>query len=640
MGALQKAINKGDMAYFYTPSNNRDLIIGSTKTTPRDRVNAVLTQISVNQNILETMGQEFQSGNFATNRFVNGLFNDLSLIYNDIKQGPDGQLLATYSMQMTFHEFVNDFYGSAFAIPGMEDKVKLADEGRRQNRISTAIQDAETADIVADVSTITLPAPNTENGTSNAELLGVQRYPRKYQLVVDTVLKPYLARSITAPEISGRPVPMDQAVNMALDRFIIYKKNEKGERRRDANNNLIPEEDQPILEFFERLRTTGIAGTNLTEFDSLTSILDPRRSKVDLLDDTQKDIAVKFTDAVNGDLRLAVSTLAPLISSSAGTRQAMVSRFGWSMSPKKEQDFINNQRDVSASASRGIDIVKRAMDTYFVVDPATGSLIELDSTAVADISLFAEGAKYLAGTAADFFNIDFTNSAAVESAGREYILQARNQLRQNGVLVESSEAIADMEDVLKDVANSKYAQREFFTLVLAYEVAATIQGGTGGRTISDQDVALIFRGLRQRWSDDPKAQRQALMAVRGMLERFKFRADLMTDPNDLKSRAAYLTAENLLTMGGEDVVSPYTRAYVVNEFSDAPEGDTGADNFFGLGRSGFENEVLRDINDNREGVGEPPFATFEEAKEAMGSPYINRIIPTTRSRLGASNTGS
>ena len=29
-----------------------------------------------------------------------------------------------------------------------------------------------------------------------------------------------------------------------------------------------------------------------------------------------------------------------------------------------------------------------------------------------------------------------------------------------------------MEDVLKDVANSKYAQREFFTLVLAYEVAA------------------------------------------------------------------------------------------------------------------------------------------------------------------------
>ena len=59
----------------------------------------------------------------------------------------------------------------------------------------------------------------------------------------------------------------------------------------------------------------------------------------------------------------------------------------------------------AASANRGIDIIKGAMDTYFVVDPATGSLIELDSTAVADISLFAEGAKYLAGTAADFLTL-------------------------------------------------------------------------------------------------------------------------------------------------------------------------------------------------------------------------------------------
>ena len=41
----------------------------------------------------------------------------------------------------------------------------------------------------------------------------------------------------------------------------------------------------------------------------------------------------------------------------------------------------------------------------------------------------------------------------------------------------------------------KLAIRQYHKYMLAYQLAAAIQGGTGGRTISDQDVENIMRAL-------------------------------------------------------------------------------------------------------------------------------------------------
>ena len=237
-----------------------------------------------------------------------------------------------------------------------------------------------------------------------------------------------------------------------------------------------------------------------------------------------------------------------------------------------------------------------ALSTYY---GPNGEL--LAPTTLANFYLMLEGVEYYAGKAADFAGIDFNNESSVMAAGSAYMTNARNRLKQSGILVEDSTALAEMESELKSITNSKYAQREFFTLVLAYEVAAAIQGGTGGRTISDQDVALIFRGLRQRFTDGPQSQIAALRAVQGMLQQFEYRAQMLTQ--DTKTRAAYMTAENLLFAAGIDIAPRFTTAsYVTAELGPSGGSGTGnqtsADPFFGLSETDYNKRLLEKANES------------------------------------------
>jgi hypothetical protein len=629
---LQKAINVGELPYYFKVG---ETIVGSKQNKPEDRISSVLTQLANSPESFNALSQGISSNSGSANRFVNGIFKDAYDAYNDTKVGPDGQLLYTYKAEVTFTEFVNDNYPSLLEIPGMQDKIKQQDEGRRQNRKNVLTQQNTTANTVASVSVIKEKAPEElaalDGVPHTLELAIVDRYPQKYQILVDTVLKPYLNQAIGDSRNSlGEEIPKEDAVNLAFGKFITYKTDERGLLVRDGARNPIPSDDQPILEYLESLRVAGIGGTNLTLFDKFIEILDPRKSKVDQMDANHKEVSIRFSDAVQGDIKLAVQVVAPMMRSSAGVNQAMNTRFAFGNSKNKEAEFVRDQRSVRDAARRGIDVVNQAIGTF--TNPVSGG--ETGTQFVGNISLFVEGAKYLGGKAADFIGIDFNNKEAVVSAGMDYVTRSRAKLKALGGLKEDSDALARIEEDIRLAANSQYAKREFFTLVLAYEVAAAIQGGTGGRTISDQDVALIFRGLRQRWSDDAVAQLAALNAVKGMLERFEFRANLMSDSRDLKSRAAYLTAENMLVAAGFSPAEYYTTDYVVSEFSSEAVPPAGAGDFYGLGEEEYNNRLLEEINKNRSAVGDPVFNSIEDAKnDPMFSSNVPKILDTLNRRL-------
>ena len=64
-----------------------------------------------------------------------------------------------------------------------------------------------------------------------------------------------------------------------------------------------------------------------------------------------------------------------------------------------------------------------------------------------------------------------------------------------------------------------YARRSFHKFMLAYQLAAAIQGGTGGRTISDQDVQNILSAFNFNFLSDPRLELEAINRAGIMLDR-------------------------------------------------------------------------------------------------------------------------
>ena len=50
------------------------------------------------------------------------------------------------------------------------------------------------------------------------------------------------------------------------------------------------------------------------------------------------------------------------------------------------------------------------------------------------------------------------------------------------------------------------AKRKFLDYAIAYAVASAMQGGTGGRTISDQDVERVYQFIRTGGLGDPEKE--------------------------------------------------------------------------------------------------------------------------------------
>lgn len=62
-------------------------------------------------------------------------------------------------------------------------------------------------------------------------------------------------------------------------------------------------------------------------------------------------------------------------------------------------------------------------------------------------------------------------------------------------------------------------QKEAYTALLAYQMAAAIQGGTGGRTISDQDVENIKRAMGKTFFDYREGAEGRLAAFRNVVQK-------------------------------------------------------------------------------------------------------------------------
>jgi len=79
-----------------------------------------------------------------------------------------------------------------------------------------------------------------------------------------------------------------------------------------------------------------------------------------------------------------------------------------------------------------------------------------------------------------------------------------------------NEAQAVLNDPKADQAARVAARRQFFAFTMAYKLASLLQGGTGGRTISDQDVQNMFRVLSQDALTSPVKFGESMLNIKRM----------------------------------------------------------------------------------------------------------------------------
>lgn len=283
-----------------------------------------------------------------------------------------------------------------------------------------------------------------------------------------------------------------------------------------------------------------------------------------------------------------------------------------------EQQFRADQQ-VIKSGARGIGIANKILETYYRPD---GTMRQ--SSAVGDIVLGVEGLEYLAGEAMGLFRtaLGGTDAKAIADA---YLGSVDNLKQQVGLDTSSagnagrSQIEAIVSDIAADVAKAKdadsraLAARQFHIVTLAYELSATIQGGTGGRTISDQDVALILRALRQKMLASPESQVAVIQEAREMMRDIVAIAQLSTT-RDAKKAAAFNLVQGLSAVADGGFHRNITPQSVAARFGAVQTSDAIPDE-----------TLLNSINLQRSMSGQEPYKSLDKVPEAEKTAFIGGV---------------
>jgi hypothetical protein len=81
---------------------------------------------------------------------------------------------------------------------------------------------------------------------------------------------------------------------------------------------------------------------------------------------------------------------------------------------------------------------------------------------------------------------------------------------------------------LDEEINLKYAMRAYYRYMAAYALASATQGGTGGRTISDQDVLNFLKAMQTNsLLSNPKTEMRVLQVIRAEARQQKKIAEML-----------------------------------------------------------------------------------------------------------------
>jgi len=335
-----------------------------------------------------------------------------------------------------------------------------------------------------------------------------------------------------APNQTEREV---EDAKLAFKTLVNFERNPNGSIKTGPQGQVVIAKDQPKLDFVDYLVKTKDTGSTpfFTSFQNMLKLGSERKVTNAAV---EADIKMAFNTAFTGDFEGAMSVVSAFSPRFGRARTRLMFR---QMTGKndalfeKERDSRNQQAE---SAVNAINVIDKMMGTYYTRD---GQFIDVNTT-LGQFYVSLDGAVHLfqqtmenvipglvsidqsqAVTAAQ--NTIFGNDrngkpsfmsivdnqlpaadmlALANERGYQTVakfLDAERTARQknmamfNGPVEDGGVAsgLGSNNEVVKNLA-----LRNYYRFMVAYTMASAIQGGTGGRTISDQDVQNILRALK------------------------------------------------------------------------------------------------------------------------------------------------
>ena len=470
------------------------------------------------------------------------------------KDPATGEMIPSRDLLADLVPFLESRYPILNQIPGLKQEVSIRAGINSRQAIADATAVNSTSPetgapqgvVVAQIPTqvpATMVDPNadpSEPGIPARINLAIPFDP-KYKDAVDFVI------ADLAP--GGTEAEMNKAKQI-LSTMVNYKKDPAGNLLKGPQGQLLLADTQPPLDFVNYLVSTKQQdGSNL--FPIWKNMLRIGSQRTVKNPDLEKQVRLEFEAAVGGDFDKGMTLISAFSPPVAGTnRDALL----WRAQNNKDSRLFAKERSSRVqqadSAANAINVIRKMKATYYTED---GQLIDIN-TYLGQYYVAYDGVVHLfnqsigsklpglksisQSQAADaarntIFGKDengrrfFTSFSEVPPAEVEEIAKQRGYNNAKEFLEEERKARelnkAEYEKYTAGLDSSdeivkNLALRNYYRFMVAYSMAAAIQGGTGGRTISDQDVRNILEALKlNNASGQASTELEILNAAEAML---------------------------------------------------------------------------------------------------------------------------
>lgn len=417
---------------------------------------------------------------------------------------------------------------------GLESKLneafKIATSQNKEEMLTTAA--AETG--AATLAELKTTATNPENGEVSEVVVALAApYPLSKHPNTMNTLK---ARGVS---------------DEGIQNLTSFETQPNGLPKVDSNTGLpILSDSHPLLQFVDDLSAIP-KGKGSTYFDVFLGMIIPSElpgaRNVKGTGQDRQAVANNFLLATGNDAESGISAISSFyqVPNDSISMAVFAAQYGQDNLDK----LILERRASSAAALTAASTLTNMEATYFMPDanglPDYSKPIDF-TVATSKVVLAADGFMYVVDKGAQFLKsgTDVVTEFARELTPDQYVNTAtaqlsalRNQLvvdpsntddpdanrkaRENNQRIFDSIAadLASTEVDERGVAKRLLAVRKLYMYLSAYQMAAAIQGGTGGRTISDQDVENMLNAFNFETLTTPEAELASIRGARGMMTR-------------------------------------------------------------------------------------------------------------------------
>ncbi len=533
--------------------------------------------------------------------------------------------------------YIKNSMPSFLQINGMEDELKrmsgmevvkaLTDAANNAKKVSTDGDLTLAAKVNAETGE-EFDNPNQEAETD--AVVFAYNVPKTLASFTTDFLLPAVKRGTSSP-------------NAALEAMFKKDRGLDGEPLTGPDGVVMVSKDQPLVAAMQKLSTKK-RPSGTTYFDMFVDSINGNIDGVQA--DDYRYFGNTLIDAVNqkgGGIQRFVEAIRPLVRDSITEDGDVTPAFFLQpMDPQgninpamqelaRQNGFMGDGDNTSAkafqaklgkveSADRVISYSNQLLDGYFLRDQSGKITGYNSSTAVGNLELNVQGLLYLKDAGLNALN-GLVGKDKAEQIGDLFVgnlnSYKKELLKNHGLKEEEgikgtgqSEMEAELRLIAKSVADAgndqadrALAVRQLYIVNLAYELSAMMQGGTGGRTISDQDVAIIFRALRQQLTATPRSQAQVIIEVREIAREMRAEMTYATS-TDPATQVAYSFAKAVSAVsdrGFHREITPQSIANRINGVS--PAEAQRRDEKPAMDPAAYASEVLKQVNQNLTNTG-------------------------------------